>query len=220
MLDVLIWNEAVDKFDPFEFDISAAADKKRRLKRSRRASDGSVETSSRTCDHPGCNLKGTFRAPKSPNQLDQFHWFCRKHVREYNLRWDYFKGRLTSGQSAPSTHEAKTGDASETDRRRMREMRAWQRLGIEDPYEILGDKGTTKRKRRVSRKAMTGNERKALVILEAEDCDTVSDIRKRYIAMVKIYHPDMNGGDRSEEHKLKEVVWAWEQIKDSRNFKA
>jgi hypothetical protein len=29
----------------------------------------------------------------------------------------------------------------------------------------------------------------------------------------------MNGGDRSHEEMLQEVVWAWDQIKESRNFK-
>jgi len=29
----------------------------------------------------------------------------------------------------------------------------------------------------------------------------------------------MNGGDRSDEDRLQEVVWAWDQIKDSRNFR-
>jgi len=28
----------------------------------------------------------------------------------------------------------------------------------------------------------------------------------------------MNGGDRSQEEQLAEVVWAWDQIKVSRNF--
>jgi len=28
----------------------------------------------------------------------------------------------------------------------------------------------------------------------------------------------MNGGDRSDEDRLQEVVWAWDQIKESRNF--
>jgi len=29
----------------------------------------------------------------------------------------------------------------------------------------------------------------------------------------------MNGGDRSQEEQLGEVVWAWDQIKESRSFK-
>ncbi|MEM6375363.1 MAG: molecular chaperone DnaJ, partial [Pseudomonadota bacterium] len=27
------------------------------------------------------------------------------------------------------------------------------------------------------------------------------------------------GGDRSQEEQLQQVVWAWDQIKSSRNFK-
>jgi hypothetical protein len=29
----------------------------------------------------------------------------------------------------------------------------------------------------------------------------------------------MNGGDRSQEEQLQQVVWAWDQLKSSRNFK-
>ncbi len=28
----------------------------------------------------------------------------------------------------------------------------------------------------------------------------------------------MNGGNRQDEDRLQEVVWAWDQIKESRNF--
>ena len=62
-------------------------------------------------------------------------------------------------------------------------------------------------------------ERKALEILDARDHWTKAEIRKQYKSLVKDLHPDMNGGDRSQEEQLQEVVWAWDQIKDSRNFK-
>ena len=29
----------------------------------------------------------------------------------------------------------------------------------------------------------------------------------------------MNGGNRDDEERLQEVVWAWDQIKESRNFR-
>ena len=45
-----------------------------------------------------------------------------------------------------------------------------------------------------------------------------AEIRKSYKALIKVLHPDMNGGDRGHEEQLSEVVWAWDQIKDSRNF--
>jgi len=54
--------------------------------------------------------------------------------------------------------------------------------------------------------------------LEAHDTMNKTEIRKCYKALIKVLHPDMNGGDRSDEERLQEVVWAWDQIKISRNF--
>ena len=59
----------------------------------------------------------------------------------------------------------------------------------------------------------------ALEILDARDSWTRAEIRKQYKSLVKDLHPDMNGGDRSDEERLQQVVWAWDQIKDSRNFR-
>ncbi len=43
------------------------------------------------CDDPDCNLPGLYRAPKSRDNLRDYHHFCLDHVREYNKKWDYFK---------------------------------------------------------------------------------------------------------------------------------
>jgi curved DNA-binding protein CbpA len=48
---------------------------------------------------------------------------------------------------------------------------------------------------------------------------TKAEIRRQYKSLIKVLHPDMNGGDRSQEEILQEVVWAWDQVKESRNFK-
>lgn len=94
------------------------------------------------------------------------------------------------------------------------------RLGIEDPHQVLGENATKN-----PGKATTGSrrlpptERRAVEILEAQDNWSKADVRKAYKALIKVLHPDMNGGDRSQEEQLQEVVWAWDQIKDSRNFK-
>ena len=78
--------------DPFGFDISAASDKKRRAK-GRRGMSGAFETSTRRCDKEGCNEPGQYRAPKNPRNLDDYFWFCKDHVREYNANWNYFQGQ-------------------------------------------------------------------------------------------------------------------------------
>ena len=73
---------------PLEFDISVSADKKKRARA--RGMSGAVETSSRKCDQAGCEKPGKYRAPKSVDNPDEFHWFCLDHVRAFNQKWNFF----------------------------------------------------------------------------------------------------------------------------------
>lgn len=205
--------------DPFGFDLRVSADKKKRA-RARRGMSGAFETSNRVCDHRGCQEVGQYRAPKSPDDLDDYYWFCKEHVREYNLRWNFFHG-VTEEEFAeqlqkdrvwerPTKPFGKPGD----------EQRAWARLGVDDPHQILGENATRNPGRgAVGQRKLPPTERRALEILDAKDHWTRAEIRKSYKALIKVLHPDMNGGDRSHEEQLSQVVWAWDQIKESRNFK-
>lgn len=205
---------------PFEFDIRVSADKKRRT-RNRRGMSGAFDTSSRMCDNPGCQEAGQYRAPKSPDHLDEYFWFCKDHVREYNLKWNFFSGQTEDDFQKLMDSDRVWGRETKPFGKRPDEGRAWSRLGIEDPLEILGDKGTQNPGKSISgaTRKLPPTERKALEILEARDHWTRIEIRKQYKSLVKDLHPDMNGGNRSDEDRLQEVVWAWDQIKDSRNFR-
>ncbi|MDH3263879.1 MAG: J domain-containing protein [Paracoccaceae bacterium] len=204
---------------PFDFDMRVSADKKRR-KTGRRGMSGAFETSTRVCEHPGCEEAGQYRAPKSPDTLDDYWWFCRDHVREYNLKWNFFAGQ-TEEELQKSIDAARVWDRpTKPFGKATEEGRAWARLGVEDPHEILGENAT-----RNPGRASTGTrrlpptERRALEILDARDHWSRTEIRKQYKSLVKDLHPDMNGGNRDDEERLQEVVWAWDQIKDSRNFR-
>ena len=86
--------------------------------------------------------------------------------------------------------------------------------------QILGDKGTMNPSESGEmRRKLPPTERKAIDILEAKDHWTKAEVRKQYKSLIKVLHPDMNGGDRSQEEQLQEVVWAWDQIKESRYFR-
>ncbi len=100
---------------PFDFDISVTADKKRRARG--RGFSGAVETSSRQCEKPGCARPGKYRAPKSPDNLDDFHWFCLDHVREYNLQWNFFESALRRGARAAVRCRPRLGAADPADAR-------------------------------------------------------------------------------------------------------
>ncbi|MEJ2018622.1 MAG: J domain-containing protein [Maritimibacter sp.] len=191
----------MDKFDPFGFDMSVSSAKKKKT-RGKRGMSGAFETSQRKCEHPGCEEAGQYRAPKNPDELDEYLWFCKDHVREYNLKWNFFNG-ATEEEISAQEEKDRVWERETKAFKKSAEERAWSRLGV----AVTG-----------SRK-LPPTERRALEILEARDDSTKAELRKAYKALIKVLHPDMNGGDRSQEEQLQEVVWAWDQVKDSRSFK-
>ncbi|NAZ35377.1 J domain-containing protein [Rubellimicrobium sp. CFH 75288] len=205
------------KPDPFGFDMSVSSAKKRST-RGRRGMTGASETSNRVCDHPDCQERGAFRAPKSPDSLDDYWWFCKEHVREYNLKWNFFQGATEQDFLRQVENDRFWGRPTKPFGRRSEEQRAWARLGVDDPHQVLGENATRNPGPRAGTRRLPPTERRAIEILDLRDTATKSEIRKAYKALVKVLHPDMNGGDRSQEEQLSEVVWAWDQLKDSRNF--
>lgn len=210
---------------PFDFDMSVSADKKRRSKR--RSASGAIETSSRECEADGCKLTGKFRAPKSPDNVEDFVWFCQTHIREYNKKWNFFENH--SQEEFDNQLEAdKVWDRptqpfkdGKSQGAGNPEGQAYQRFGFDDPYEVLGRNGTMNPAAGANRqRRLPTTERKALDILDAKDTMTKSEIRKVYKSLVKAMHPDLNDGRRDDEDRLAEVVWAWDQIKNSRSFRA
>ncbi|MBL4917485.1 J domain-containing protein [Szabonella alba] len=206
---------------PFEFDMRVSADKKKR-KTGRRGMSGAFETSTRVCEYPGCQEPGVYRAPKSPDLLDEYLWFCRDHVREYNLKWNFFQGSSDEDFQAFLEKDRLWGRETQPFAKRPDEGRVWSRLGVNDPMALLGEKATQnpgKQPMSGATRKLPPTERKAVEILDARDSWTKSEIRKQYKSLVKDLHPDLNGGNRADEERLQEVVWAWDQIKDSRNFR-
>ncbi|SHI61014.1 J domain-containing protein [Wenxinia saemankumensis] len=206
------------KSDPFGFDMSVSASKKKNP-RGRRGMSGAFETSTRVCDHPGCEESGKYRAPKSPDSLDDFYWFCKDHVREYNLKWNFFDGKTESDYEERMAGD-RVWDRETKPFKRSVEERAWARLGIDDAHQVLGENATRNPGKAASgKRKLPPTERRAVEILDVRDSMTKPEIRKAYKALIKVLHPDMNGGDRSHEEQLAQVVWAWDQIRVSRNFR-
>ncbi|MFZ1965281.1 MAG: DnaJ domain-containing protein, partial [Roseiarcus sp.] len=54
---------------------------------------------------------------------------------------------------------------------------------------------------------------KALDALELDARATVVTIKARYKELVKRHHPDANGGDRSSEDKLREIIQAYNYLR-------
>jgi hypothetical protein len=175
------------------------------------ATDG-AHVFQRVCEAPGCRLHGEYRAPFARDRLDQHRWFCLEHVRDYNKKWDYFAGL----------------DASEIERH-IRADTTWRRpvwpLGgrrnggpqIHDPLGLSEEAGLAEKPapRMDGSEQLTPAERNAMGVLELSWPTTRADVKSRYKELVKIHHPDANGGAREAEEKLKEINVAYSTLRAS-----
>lgn len=204
---------------PFDYDLRVSTDKKR--KASARRGGHAPANGARGCDFQGCSGHGRFRAPKSPDLLDEFFWFCDEHIRAYNLKWNFFEG-ATDDEFQKFLDRDRVWERETKPFSRMGDGNCWARMGVNDPLEILGEQVGPQRAGQPATGAtrrLPPTERRALEILDARDTMTRAEIRQQYRGLIKVLHPDMNGGDRSREEVLQEVVWAWDQIRESRHFR-
>lgn len=220
---------------PLDYDISVAADKRRRARS--RGMTGAVESSTRACEWPGCEGRGTYRAPVSPEQLSDYRWFCLDHVRSYNRAWNFFDGwseeELDAQARADRTWERPTWSLREGMRHPGQgsphaEGRAWARWGMSDPLEILGEAATRNPGAAADAESAAPRRFRRLELVEKRAMDTLglaheveqrSEVRTRYRELVKDLHPDMNAGARTDEDRLARVLRSWEILKKSPNFR-
>jgi hypothetical protein len=185
---------------------------------------GRIEGSGRVCDHPDCGEPGEFRAPPpegagSHDGPPRFRWFCLDHVRAFNAGYNFFEG-----MSADEIHRAQSPTAGWE-----RETRAFARGGngdqpprwadFSDPLDAIGARfRRTVAPERSDGKPLSGEDRRSLDVLGlAADADRPA-LRKRYSELVRKYHPDRNGGDRSHEDRLTKVIAAYQQLRQAPAF--
>ena len=67
--------------------------------------------------------------------------------------------------------------------------------------------------KRKPRRRLKPMEKKSFIALELKESATKDDIKSQYKALVKRHHPDANGGDRGSEEKLREIIQAYNYLK-------
>jgi DnaJ-class molecular chaperone len=66
-----------------------------------------------------------------------------------------------------------------------------------------------------TRRQLKPLERKALVTLDLKVEASKEDIKTRFKDLVKLHHPDANGGDKRSEEKLREIIQAYNYLKQA-----
>ena len=180
---------------------------------------GRVEGARARCAVPGCGAPGEYKAPLQPANFDgpgSWRFLCLDHVREHNSKYNFFEGmsldEISRAQSPlegwerPSRRFAANG-ADPPPR--------WS--DFSDPLDaIAGRFGRVHQRGAHSR--FSKPERRALSVLGlGEDADRRA-VRNRYSNLVRRYHPDKNGGDRSHEGRLREVIEAYQLLRKAPAF--
>ncbi len=141
---------------------------------------------------------------------------CLDHVRAHNARYNYFEG-----MNADEIYRAQSPLGGWE-----RSSRAFAANGADppprwsefaDPLDAISSRfGALREGAGPSR--FSRDERRALSVLGlGEDADRHS-LRQRYSNLVRRFHPDKNGGDRSHEGHLGRVIEAYQLLKKSRAF--
>jgi hypothetical protein len=88
-------------------------------------------------------------------------------------------------------------------------------FSAEDPMGLFREfGGSAERAEGEPRRRVVHNaERKALEALGLEGEATAQEIKSRFKMLVKRHHPDANGGDRSTEDRLREIIQAYNYLK-------
>jgi hypothetical protein len=194
------------KFDSPLFDrIKVKPSKDRRLK-----------TGGPNCEWVGCKEKAAHKAPKGRGREKDYWHFCIDHVRAYNASYNYFTG-MSDDEVLAYQKDALTGH------------RPTWKMGTgkggkpdfdatTDPLGVLNDiNGRTGSRpdpdHKPQQRIVRNVERKALETMGLEAGATTAEVKARFKLLVKRHHPDANGGDRSSEDRLVEIIQAYNYLK-------
>ena len=189
---------------------------------------GRVNRTGRACDWPECDDSGEFRAPGPvPAGFDgpgAYRWFCLEHVRQFNAGYDYFAGM--TAEDILMAQSPIHGWESENRSFRAGAVPRWG--DFSDPLEAIGahmkarvrtpEDMAAERRRNAALSLLTRDERRAMDELGLTAGADRKALRARYSELVRRYHPDRNGGDRSFEAKLQGVVEAYQVLRRSVAF--
>ena len=180
------------------------------------------------CQHPGCGQPGLYRAPKGRRHEGEYLRFCLDHVRAYNATYNYFAGMSDDAvvayqKDAVIGHRPTWSMGVNPDGRHKPDPAAAARdWDYADPLGILRTGGLGGAQAKSSQGASrpepprpqrSAPVRRALDVLGLDENADQAAIRSTYKSLVKRFHPDANGGDRSFEERLRDIIRAHDTLR-------
>lgn len=179
------------------------------------------------CHWKGCEEPGLHRAPKGRGRDREYFLFCPDHVRQYNASYNYFDG-MSDAEVEEFQKDAVTGhrptwkvganawshgthqNISGAEIRRFAEARV---ASAQSFYAWRARQARAETE--TARRHIKPLEKKSLEALGLADSAGKDEIKTRFKELVKRHHPDSNGGDRASEDKLREIIQAYNYLKQA-----
>lgn len=187
--------------------------------------DAASMADTRRCEHPGCDEAGMYRAPRAPDDLRTYRWFCLDHVRTYNRAWNFFEGwsrpdierfmrdDVTGHRPTWPVGSRQSLDERMSDLEDVFHAFAREWFG-EDRGKSKGNGESENKSRRNGHASLSSEHQEALALLDLEPAFSRDELRSRYKALVKRLHPDANGGNRESEELLKLINRAYTYLRN------
>jgi curved DNA-binding protein CbpA len=174
------------------------------------------------CQWKGCDKPGRHKAPCGRGREGEYYHFCVDHVRQYNQTYNYFDG-MNDAQVDEFRKDALTGHRPTW----KVGANAWAH-GTRDNMQAAGAGPHVSASSRQSAKPRSSRtatpdyqrqlkpiERRSLRVLDLPESSSKEEIKTRFKALVKLHHPDANGGDSRSEEKLREIIQAYNYLKQA-----
>ncbi len=180
------------------------------------------------CDWQGCREPGRYPAPQGRGRDGQYFNFCLAHVRQYNKSYNYFSGMSNDEVSSyqkntitghrptwsmgvnPTLRNGGTGDDHQGQPRGFK-----MRFDAQDAFGFFYPSEQSERTRTDARRPIRNVERKCLNALDLSETADAAEIKTRFKTLVKRHHPDANEGASGSEEKLREVIQAYNYLKQA-----
>jgi curved DNA-binding protein CbpA len=196
------------------------------IRTKRRGTTRKPEPVAPMCQWDGCEENGVHRAPVGRNAENQYFMFCFEHVKEYNKGYNYFSG-LSDNEIARYQKEALTGHRptwtlgvnksakNGPEQGTARSGTAGAKARMSDPFGFLHEARARRAQPEPRQRKLKSLEAKAFDTLGVQPTATTTDIKAAYKDLVKKHHPDANGGDRGSEDRFREVIQAYQLLKQA-----
>jgi DnaJ-domain-containing protein 1 len=177
------------------------------------------------CAWEGCDEEGIYRAPKGHRSEGEYHNFCLEHVRHYNTAFNFFSG-MNSDEIEEHLHKtnatdgrpswgfgSKPGAAGPKSPRGGMHNTSGKRFS--DPLHIFARYMRSQHRSPAEPRVQPLHEpdRRALETLGFHGHARAEEIKQAYKRLVKIHHPDANGGDKASEDRLRSIIAAYTHLK-------